>query len=97
MDLRGGLDENPDIYKYRGYFDLLAAVGKADSLRIAAIYRQGTSRASFQVDATYPLFHILPGKVALYLHAQYFNGYAESLLSYKQKNEAVRFGVSVYQ
>ncbi len=93
----GGLDENPDIYKYRGYFDLLAAVGKADSLRVAATYRQGTSRASFQVDASYPVFDILPGKVALYLYAQYFSGYAESLLRYNQKNEAVRFGLSVYR
>jgi outer membrane phospholipase A len=92
-----GIDENPDIYKYRGYFDLVAAAGKADSLRIAATYRQGTSRASFQVDASYPLFDILPGKVALYLYAQYFNGYAESLLYYNQKSEALRFGIAVYR
>ncbi len=93
----GGIDENPDIYKYRGYFDLLAAVGKADSLRIATTYRQGTSRSSLQVDASYPLFDILPGKIALYLYAQYFTGYAESLLHYNRKNEAVRFGISVYR
>jgi outer membrane phospholipase A len=93
----GSLDENPGIHKYRGYGELLAALGKADGIRLATSYRQGTAKASVQVDATYPLFDILPGRVALYLHAQYFSGYAENLLNFNRRNEAFRLGFSVYR
>lgn len=88
----GGLDENPGIHRYRGYADLLVAAGMADGLRVALTYRQGTSRSSFQVDATYP---VLKSGVTFFLHAQYFSGYAESLLRFDQKSEAVRLGFSV--
>lgn len=93
----GSLDENPGIHKYRGYGELLAAVGKEDGLRLAASYRQGTAKASLQVDVTYPLFDLLPGRLPLYLHGQYFSGYAENLLGYTQRNEAFRIGVAVYR
>jgi phospholipase A1 len=91
----GDLSENPGIQRYRGYFQLLTAVGQADGLRISSTYQQGTAKASIQLDASYPLFNIIPGKLALFLYAQYFNGYGESLLYYNQKSEAFRVGFSV--
>lgn len=93
----GSLDENPGIHRTRGYGELLAAVGKTDSLRIAATLRPGTSKASLQVDVTYPLVPIRLGKTVLYFHAQYFNGYAESLLGYTGKNEAFRLGFAIFR
>jgi outer membrane phospholipase A len=93
----GSLDENPGIHRYRGYADLEVGLGKANGLWVSSTYRQGTDKASVQVDASYPLFDILPGKTAFYLYAQYFTGYGESLIGYNRKNEAIRFGLSVYR
>ena len=98
----GSLSDNPDIARYRGYFGLRAIAGWSDGLQLSAIGRAGDAwdRGSLQLDLTLPLMRLVrwlseyPG---LYLHLQYFWGYGETLLRYKERTSSVRAGFSLYR
>jgi outer membrane phospholipase A len=87
------LDDNPDIEDYIGHFELSGAVRFGDALHVTLMGRFGDDpgRGAFQLDATYPLQKL---RLDAYLHLQYFNGYGESLLDYREHSNAVRLGVS---
>lgn len=98
-------DTNPDLAAYRGYFDLGLKFGKSDSFVLGSNLRYGTKGGSMQFDGTYPLFRAIRKIFFLkedqdsinpniYLHAQYYNGYAETLLDYNKKDHALRFGIA---
>ena len=98
-------DTNPDLAAYRGYFDLGLKFGKSDSFVLGSNLRYGTKGGSMQLDGTYPLFRAIRKIFFLkedqdslnpniYLHAQYYNGYAETLLNYNKKDHALRFGIA---
>ena len=53
---------------------------------------------SLQLDLTYPMMRLFRNNgLSLYLHAQYFTGYGESLLSYYEKGSSIRVGFSLYR
>jgi len=98
-------DTNPDLEAYRGYFDLGLKFGKSDGFVLGSNLRYGTKGGSMQLDCTYPLFRAVRKIFFLkeyqdsltpniYLHAQYYNGYAETLLNYNKKDHALRFGLA---
>lgn len=95
----GGLEENPDLADYRGYADLRLVLGWPRGLQISALGRLGddANRGSLQLDLTYPMMRVLTGSLSLYLHAQYFTGYGESLLDYRERTEMFRVGLSLYR
>ena len=88
-------DTNQDLYRYRGYFDLEIKAGRAEGLVLGSHFRWAEQGASVQVDATYPLHKLLPLDIGLYVHAQYANALAESLLDYRQRIRALRLGISI--
>ena len=94
----GSLSDNPDIADYRGYADLRAIVGWKRGLQLSALGRMGkdANHGSLQLDLTYPMMRIF-GSFSLYLDAQYFTGYGESLLEYNQRSEAFRAGFAIYR
>ncbi|MGD0744658.1 MAG: phospholipase A [Verrucomicrobiota bacterium] len=94
----GDLSDNPDIADYRGYADSRAIVGWKRGLQFSALGRMGedANHGSLQLDLTYPMMRIF-GSFSLYLQAQYFTGYGESLLEYNQRSEAFRVGFSLYR
>jgi phospholipase A1/A2 len=94
----GDLSNNPDIADYRGYADLRTIVGWKRGLQLSALGRMGkdANRGSLQLDLTYPTMRIF-GSFSLYLQAQYFTGYGESLLEYNRRSEAFRVGFSIYR
>jgi len=47
-----------------------------------------------QVELDYPLSHYLSDNLSVYLHLQYVNTLAESLLDYPERTEALRLGLS---
>ncbi len=86
---------NPDLYAYRGYFDLELKAGKADGLVLGSHFRWAKAGGSIQVDATYPLDQLFQRNLDLYLHVQYVDAWAESLLHYHERNQAVRIGIAI--
>ena len=94
----GDLSDNPDIARYRGYADLRGSAGWPRGLQLAALGRLGHTgdHGSVQLDLTYPTMQFW-GSFSIYLHAQYFTGYGESLLEYKQRSSAFRVGFSLYR
>lgn len=95
----GDLRDNPDLTDYRGYADLRATVGWKRGVQLATTGRIGDDggRGSLQLDLTYPMMNILAGSLSLYLHAQYFTGYGESLLQYNQRSDSFRVGFGLYR
>lgn len=95
----GSLSDNPDLTFYRGYVDVRATGGWTDGLQLSSTVRVGdeASRGSLQLDLTYPMSRLLTRSFSLYLHAQYFTGYGESLLLYKERSTAYRLGFSLYR
>jgi len=86
---------NPDLDRYRGYFDLEIKFGKADSFVLGSTFRWAQEGASVQVDLTYPIHRFLFDTLGLYLHVQYTNALAESLINYDQRTHALRLGFSI--
>ncbi len=88
-------DDNPDITEYRGYCDLGVSAGWSDGFKAAAIGRLGSGgeNGSIQIDLTYPLSSAGEGNFDLYLQLQWFSGYGESLITYDEYTDALRFGI----
>jgi outer membrane phospholipase A len=92
----GSLDDNPDIKTYRGYSELRAIVGKSNRLSVSVTGRVGEKfdKGCVQFDVSYPT-EFLTGNFAMYLLAQYWTGYGESLLHYDQRSSTARIGFSL--
>jgi outer membrane phospholipase A len=95
----GDLTDNPDIKDYRGYGDLRLTAGWARGAQLSATGRIGDDwrNGAVQLDLTYPMMRLLSGSFSVYLHAQYFNGYGESLLEYNERGDAFRIGFALYR
>lgn len=93
------LSDNPDLPRYRGYADLRSIVGWKRGVQLSALGRLGNEvdKGSLQLDLTYPMMSLLSRSFSVYLHAQYFTGYGESLLLYTERSSAFRFGFSLYR
>jgi phospholipase A1 len=88
-------ETNPDLEDYRGFFELEIKLGKADSFVLGSYWRWASEGASMQLDLTYPIHRFLFNNVNLYLHVQYENALAESLLYFRERTEALRLGFSI--
>lgn len=88
-------ENNPDLKDYRGYFDLETKLGKADSFVLGSHFRWAKEGASIELDLTYPLHQSVFKNLDLYFQVQYVNALAESLLNYKDRNEALRLGFAI--
>ncbi len=89
-------EENPGLEDYRGYGNLHLVLGRNDGPSLLATLRAGKDfdRGSLQLDLTWPLRTNLL-KFESYLLIQYFNGYGESLRSYREESESLRAGISL--
>jgi phospholipase A1 len=85
---------NPDLNDYLGYFELELQIGRAESFALEGRLWWAKEGGSFQIDFTYPLSRLFLGNLDLYFQAQYFRGYAESLLNYNERTDALRFGIA---
>jgi len=90
-------EDNPDIEEYRGYADLRLVAGQAGGAQLAATGRMGNDfeRGSLQLDLSTPIRRVTGNSLDVYLHAQYFVGYGESLLLYDERTDSLRFGISI--
>lgn len=92
----GDLDDNPDLERYRDFFDLRVVLARADkeSLMFTWVPGRGLSRGSRQLDLSVPL-RISAINFATFVQLQYFDGYGESLLSYDERTSALRLGIAL--
>ncbi|HEY6644710.1 phospholipase A [Povalibacter sp.] len=91
-------DENPDIKDYRGYVDWMIGVGSRGGLDFWATLRRGTRSGygSAELNLSYPLSKLSRGDLTGWLMLQYFGGYGESLLHYREKLDSqLRLGVAI--
>jgi outer membrane phospholipase A len=86
---------NPDLSDYRSYFQINIRVGKADSLVLGSELSWAKEGGSIQADLTYPVHQFLGDNLEIYLHLQYVNALAESLINYQNRTEAFRIGFSI--
>ncbi|MCL4180759.1 MAG: phospholipase A [Verrucomicrobia bacterium] len=95
----GDLSDNSDIADYRGYLELRAIMGWSDNVQLAATTRVGKDfdRASLQLDLTYPMWKLPVLRSSVFLQAQYFTGYGESLLRYNERSDSLRAGFALFR
>jgi phospholipase A1 len=93
----GRLDGNEDIRRYRGRTGLYAAIGDDDGLRFSVTSRLNIGSGKGAVDGvlSYPLTKMWASGPQLYLIAQGFAGYGESLLDYNRKQTRARIGFGI--
>ncbi len=84
-------DDNPDISRYMGAFELTAIWARHDHQRIGLMLRNNLifsdNRGAVQIDWSYPIKSKLKGYV------QYFNGYGESLSDYNYSVSRLSVGL----
>jgi phospholipase A1/A2 len=84
-----GGDDNPDIEKYMGYFDLTGA-WQVRSFEFSVLARDNLRSShnlgAIELGMSFPLYHRIRG------YAQYFNGYGESLIDYNHSINRVGVG-----
>jgi outer membrane phospholipase A len=88
-------DTNADLDDYRGYFDLEVGIVDPKGLALKSHLWWARKGATVQADVTYPMTRLLGESLNLYLQAQYFSGYAETLAHYNERNNAFRLGFSI--
>ena len=86
---------NKDLWAYRGYFDMEVSVIDPNGLALDSRLWWARKGATVQLDLTYPMTRLLGRNLNLYLQAQYFNGYAETLLHYDRRHNAFRLGIAI--
>ena len=82
-------DDNPDIERYLGHFELNTVYRRGNhewSVMLRNNLR-GDNRGAVQLEWTFPLWGGIRG------YAQYFNGYGESLIDYNAQIERIGIGV----
>ncbi len=93
----GNMSDNPDLPVYRGFAELLATIGRRDGIQLSAVGHigRGGHYGSIQVDVTYPLDHLTGGLTNCYAQVQWFSGYAESLINYRQHGDRMLIGIAI--
>jgi outer membrane phospholipase A len=88
-------ENNGDLADYRGYFDLEAGIMDPDGIALMSHLWWARKGASVQLDLTYSMTRLLGKSLNFYMQAQYFSGYAETLIHYNERHDAFRLGFSI--
>lgn len=81
-------DDNPDIHKFLGRYEL-NAVWKHQEIEVSSLFRQNfsTGKGAVELGVSFPLWGRLKGYV------QYYNGYGESMIDYDHRVNRIGFGI----
>jgi outer membrane phospholipase A len=88
-------DTNGDLADYRGYVDLEVGIFDPEGVALKSHLRWADEGSALQLDLTYPMTRLLGKSLNVFLHAQYYSGYAETLLDYDQRQDVFRLGFSI--
>jgi phospholipase A1 len=89
-------DDNPDIVRYVGNTEVVAAwvPGLATALLTWRLDTRNLSRGSLNFDWTYPVNRQQPGGLRWYV--QLFTGYGETLLDYNHRQTSLGLGLALF-
>ena len=89
-------DDNPDIVRYVGNAEVVAAwvPGLATALLTWRLDTRNLSRGSLNFDWTYPVNRQQPGGLRWYV--QLFTGYGETLLDYNHRQTSLGLGLALF-
>lgn len=83
-------NDNPDISRYRGYFDLTVGYRyHAHHFKLKGHFNPRYGNGGLEVTYSYPLTKYIR------LYAQYFGGYGESLIDYNRNIQRVGVGIAL--
>ena len=88
-------ENNPDLADYRGYFDLEVGIMDPEGIALNSHLWWARKGPTIQLDLTYPMTRLMGKSLNFYLQAQYFSGYAETLIHYNERNDAFRLGFAI--
>ncbi|MFO7714774.1 phospholipase A [Desulfosarcina sp.] len=88
-------ENNADLADYRGYLDLAVGIMDPEGVGLNTHLWWARKGPSVQLDLTYPMTRLLGKNLNFYLQAQYYSGYAETLINYNQRHDAFRLGFSI--
>ena len=88
-------ENNGDLADYRGYVDLGVGIMDPEGIALDSHLWWARKGPSVQLDLTYPMTQLLGKSLNFYLQAQYFSGYAETLIHYNERHDAFRLGFSI--
>lgn len=88
-------ENNPDLADYRGYVDFEVAILDPEGVALNSHWWWAKEGVSMQLDLTYPMTRLMGQSLNFYLQAQYFSGYADTLLRYDERQEAFRLGFAI--
>ena len=86
---------NGDLADYRGYFDLQVGIMDSEGMALNSHLWWARKGPSVELDLSYPMTRLLGKSLNFYLQAQYFNGYAETLIDYNKRHDAFRLGFAI--
>jgi phospholipase A1/A2 len=87
--------DNPDLADYRGNVEFELKFGEARGLVSSTYLRFADKGTSVQTNLSYPISRLLKNNFDLFFHIQYSYYLAESLINYKERNQALRIGFSI--
>lgn len=88
-------ENNGDLADYRGYVDLEVGIMDPEGMALTSHLWWARKGPSVQLDLTYPISRLLGKSLNFFLQAQYFSGYAETLIYYSERRDALRLGFSI--
>jgi len=88
-------ENNGDLMDYRGYVDLEVGIVDPEGLALNSHSWWGEKGPSVQLDLTCPMSLLIGKNLNFYLQAQYFSGYAETLIHYNERHDAFRLGFAI--
>jgi len=88
-------ENNGDLADFRGYVDLEVGIMDPEGIALNSHLWWARKGASVQLDLTYSMTRLLGKSLNFYLQAQYFSGYAETLIHYNERHDAFRLGFSI--
>ena len=83
-------DDNPDLTKYRGYFDLTVGYRYNEhQFKLTGHYHPRYGKGGVEATYSYPLTRYIR------FYTQYYGGYGESLIDYNRNIQRIGIGISL--
>ena len=88
-------ENNGDLDDFRGYVELELGIFDPAGIALNSHLWWASKGPTVQLDLSYPMTRLLKRSLNFYLQAQYFSGYAETLIRYNKHENAFRLGLAI--